>query len=152
MKTINKIIVFAVILIASAAYSQTLVWDHDCIDTTGFNVYFSPSSGDNKVKIGSVNCPATSIAISPADGYYTVTAENENGESDFSEILAAFFFNSIKYDYVVNRLLYKGQHTNHDATETDANWVITKYYYGTTGVIIAMRIRTTSWENRAIGW
>jgi len=134
MKTINKIIVFAVILIASAAYSQTLVWD------------------DNKVKIGSVNCPATSIAISPADGYYTVTAENEDGESDFSEILAAFFFNSIKYDYVDNRVLYKGQHTNHDATETDANWVITKYYYGTTGVIIAMRIRTTSWENRAIGW
>ena len=100
-------------------------------------------------------CPLTTLTIDALDGYYTVTAENEFGESVFSNeiLLATYYFNLVKYDYdTQGRVTYKGQHTDVEATDVDNNWIITRYYYDTGGRFIALKIRTTSWVDREQGW
>ena len=138
------------VLLAVPSYATTFIWDHDCEDTVGFKVYYEDAH-----LIAEVLCPDTSITVTNAiDGNYTVKAYNSTDESDPSNevLLAEYYYNSIKYDFDSNSiLLYKGEHTDHDAVDSDTNWVVTKYYY-TNGIVSAMRIRTTSWSNRISGW
>ena len=143
------------IIYSTTAWPATFEWDHDCANADQFNLYYAEDSIADKYRVAYVSCPATSIDLPALDGYYTVTAANDDDESVFSNevLLASYYFNSIKYDYEDgNRVIYKGQHADHDAVESDANWVITHYYYNEAGRIIAIRIRTTSWTNRASGW
>ena len=142
------------ILFSNFGWATTFEWDHDCDNTNQFNLYYAEASGDDKYRVAYVSCPALTITLPALDGYYTVTAENETDEILFSNevLLANYYFNSIKYEYDNNRILYKGQHTDHDALESDVNWIITRYYYDSTGRVSAIRIRTTSLVNRTQGW
>ena len=47
--------------------------------------------------------------------------------------------------------IYKGLHTNYKASTSDKNWLITKYTYSGDNVE-QKDVRTTSWDDRAIGW
>ena len=143
------------ILCGTVGWSTTFEWDHDCTDTDQFNLYYAEDSIADKYRVAYVSCPATSIDLPALDGYYTVTAANEDDESVFSNevLLASYYFNSIKYDYEDgNRVIYFGQHADHDAVESDENWIVTHYYYDGSGKVVAIRRRTTSWTNRAAGW
>ena len=67
------------------------------------------------------------------------------------EDLSGIYFKATRYDYVDSQLVYKGQHTQQDASVDDLNWIITKYYYDS-GMLVMTRIRTTSWTLRDQGW
>lgn len=146
---------FLLILIVGNGYTSTFVWDHDCINTTGFKVYYGDTQGQESFLIANVLCPNIAVTLDNLpEKYYVVKAYNSNGESTPSNevVLAAYYYNSIKYQYGTDgRILYKGEHTQQDASEGDINWVITKYYYSA-GNLVQVRIRITSWTNRAIGW
>ena len=143
----KKLLVLVLILFAASAFASTAYWEHDCTNTTGFRLYY-----DTTV-MGEVLCPDRSLTMDLPDGVYTVTAYNEI-ESEHSEpfLLAAYYYNSIKYDYRENGMLqYKGEHTNVSALDTDTNWIISRYYYQG-DILIGIKIRTTSWTNRTTGW
>lgn len=144
----KRLLAIALILFATTAYATTFVWDHSCVNTTGFKLYYG-----TKV-MGTVLCPDKSLTMfGLPQGNYTVTAYNQF-ESDHSGavLLAAYYYNSIKYDYNESGVLqYKGEHTDVNALESDLSWVITKYYYSG-DIVVATRIRTTSWTNRTVGW
>jgi len=149
----RKILIFLLcLLFPLTAWGTTFIWDHDCADTTGFRVYYSG------VVVAETLCPNVAISITNAiDGSYNVRAYNDWGDSAPSNdvLLAEYYYNSIKYDYDTGpfqNLLYRGENTRHDAGEADTDWVISKYYYDENGLMIGMRIRTTSWTNRAVGW
>ena len=133
---------------------MTLAWDHDCENTDGFRLYYAESIGKNPHFVTSISCPNTEVEVPNYDGFYLVTAFNENGESDKSNIiwLAEHYYNSILYEYTDGRIIYKGEHTTHNAATNDANWVVSRYYYNGDGFISNVRIRVTSWDNRASGW
>jgi len=138
------------ILISLPVQAVTVAWDHDCADTTGFRLY---SEGE---QIANILCPETTATLGDmSDGSLMVTAYNDYGESERSNIilvLAAYYYNSVRYEYSTSGLiLYKGEHTDWDASESDNNWLITKYHYNM-GVIVWTQTRTTSWTNRASGW
>ena len=142
------------IIFASIVYATTLEWDHDCEDTTGFKLYRSDKIMNNPVLVKTTQCPETQTVIDGEDGYYIVSAFNDYGESIPSNTLtiAAYYYNSIKYEYDANgRIIYKGEHTVQDALNADMNWVITKYFY-INDQLTGIRIRITSWDDRALGW
>jgi len=153
----KKLILF-ILLFASPALAFTLEWEHDCVDAIGFNLY------RNEAIIATVLCPETSATLGELNpGKYFVVAYNDTGESppsgplwlsDASNTisLTAYSYNSTKYDYNSSGLIiYKGEHTAQDALDSDTEWTITKYYY-TNNVVVGIRVRTTSWTDRAVGW
>ena len=149
----RKILIFLLcLLFPLTAWGVTFEWDHNCENTTGFRIYH-----DDKVVVETL-CPNTTASVETAiDGSYFARAYNEHGSSDLSNelLLAGYYYNSIKYDYDTSpfqRLIYRGENTRHDAGEADVDWVVTKYYYDTNGLMTGMRIRTTSWTNRSVGW
>ena len=140
------------LFLITQSFAATIQWDHDCADTTGFYVYFSDE--DNPQRVGSVDCPTVqAVVLHP--GWYSVTAYNEYGESVQSNSieLAQYYYNAIKLEYNANgQVAYRGEHTTFNAATSDVNWVIKKYYYDAQGRMIDIKIRTTSWDNRAVGW
>ena len=150
MKTL---ILFFVILFSFGVNAATLEWVvyENC---DNIHAYHLTLSDREPYRVGSVICPTNQIQVLNRPGWYFVTAEDENGESLPSNhvLLAQYYFNSIRFEYDANgRLLYKGEHQDHDAVTDDVNWVVTKYYY-TDSFISHMRIRITSWDDRATGW
>lgn len=133
----------------SFSTEAAIQWDHDCINMIGFNLYH-----DN-VKLLSINCPDTFV-IHPdlPDGEYKATAYNENGESEFSNtaLLAGYYFNQTKYEYNASgQTIYRGEHTDATATDSDPNWIITKFEYDGFK-LLRVRRKTSSWTDRATGW
>jgi len=57
----------------------------------------------------------------------------------------------IEYDADGN-IIYVGQHENLDAPTSDPNWQITKFEYDAQGNLVAVKKRTGSWDDRAVGW
>ena len=71
---------------------------------------------------------------------------------DVERLLAGAYWLNIKYDYNANgELIYKGCNDDLNAANGDTDWYITRFDY-TNGSVIQVRIRKTSWTNRAIGW
>ena len=145
----------ALLLLPAVSSGLTFDWGHDLIATTGFRLYYGQSPGQNTFLVAAVAAPQLAVTLEAApEGYYIVKAYNDNGESDPSNevILAAYYYNAIRYEYDASgRVLYKGEHTVQNAATNDPNWVISRYdYIGS--AITQIRIRTTSWDNRALGW
>ena len=146
------LVVFAVILSATFTSAGTFQWDENTeSDLGGYRIYLQ------NVELYDIP-PSDHLSVpSTPDGFYVITAYDVYGnESEPSNeiLIAGYYYNSIRYDYetsIVKRLIYKGEHTQHDASVDDVNWVITKYYYNG-DVVSHMRIRTTSWTLRAVGW
>ena len=87
--------------------------------------------------------------------YFVATAYNATEESAFSNevVTVAYYFLTVKIDYAQNgRVNYRGEHPSYNASESDPNWTITKYYYSNNGLVVEMRRRITSWALRASGW
>ena len=151
IKKIALALVF-VLFGATSASAVTFGWDHDCVDTTHFNLYYSTALEGNQIFVDTVTCPTTELEVSLArNGYYTVTAANEEYESSFS-ISFGFFFNSLRREFENFFLLYEGMHEDYDADTSDTNWVITRYTHDLLGRVTLTETRTTSWDDRATGW
>ena len=148
----KKLLVVIILLFSVSAYGATFAWDANSeSDLDGYRLYY------DGVEIADINETETDVTLPDAiDGYYTVTAYDTYGyESEHSNsvLLAGYFYNSIKYDFSSYGLvLYKGEHVNQDAVDSDTGWIVTKFYYNASGMIIQQRIRTTSWTDRAVGW
>ena len=137
---------------ATSASAITFYWDHDCVDTTHFNLYYSTDLMGNQIFVDTVTCPTTELVVERArNGYYTVTAAHATRESDFS-VSFGFFFNSVRREFENFFLLYEGMHEDYDADTSDTNWVITRYTHDLLGRVILTETRTTSWDDRATGW
>ena len=148
-----KSIIFSLI-VAVNVHAATIQWDHDCSNADGFYVYYSDTELENPHSIITVACPSVQASVH-LPGRYSVTAYNEYGESEQSNNIeiAQYYYNAIKIDYDASgRVLYRGEHTDYDAATSDENWVIKRYFYDTTGRLIDIKIRVTSWDNRATGW
>lgn len=153
----KKLIIF-ILLLSLSAYAKDvpLEWDHAC-DVTGFRVYRSQGSSDWPELVGTVQCPAktfTDVDVPHGDLRWIVTAYENDKESNASnEVELAYYYALTKFDYDASgRILYRGQHQAINASENDTNWIVTKYYYDANGSLIEMRVRTTSWTDRATGW
>ena len=153
-----KPIILAILLIASPAIAKdiTLEWDYDgtCEE---FRVYRSQGTAHWPEMVGTVDYPTTEftdVDIPHGDLSYIVTAHDGEQESNASnEVELAYYYALVKYDYDVDgRILYRGENADIDALDSDTDWVITRFYYNAWGMITEMRVRTTSWTNRATGW
>ena len=156
-----KRILFTILLIllfVLPSYATTAWWEFDCSEPNivGFRLYHGEVQGTWNNLIVTIPCPDTSITLPELpEGYYVVKAYDTEGleTGPSNEVLfASYYYNSVRYDYNNSGMvLYKGEHTDHNASENDVNWVISKYYY-TGGMVMQIRRRTTSWTNRATGW
>ena len=153
----KRLLILCVCLVAVSAQAATLEWDHDCDNTTGFNVYRSVGFDKNPQMVVSVDCPATQAEIF-FPGWFVISAYNDYGESALSNtiLLAQYYFHAEKWEYeVVNgfkRILYKGEHTTRNAATDDPNWTIKRHYYDVDNYLIDVKIKTSSWDDRAVGW
>jgi len=162
-------LLFIALLFPTVAFANidiTFTWDANTeSELAGYKLYRSTVSGEYSDPIAVIplsdlpdpdNPVFTLSGMPTGDYYWALTAyDNEDNESDYSNevILVSHYYNSIRFDYDENgRLLYKGEHTAHDAAESDTGWIISKYYYDNNDMIISIRIRTTSWTNRTQGW
>ena len=147
----KRLLTIIILLVATSVYGATLTWDANSeSDLAGYRLYYDD-------KVIDIDATETSIvALYTIDGYYTLTAYDTEGyESRHTDavFLARYYYNSTKYDFSSYGLvLYKGEHVEQDAVDSDTGWVVTKYYYNASGMIIQQRTRTTSWTNRAVGW
>ena len=158
----RKILIFLLcLLFPVTAWGATFTWDHNTEpDLLGYKIYGGTDSRNYLYLVADVSKNINVITVETPGGqwYFAITAYDTEGlESDYSNevLLAEYYYNSIKYDYDTGpfqNLLYRGENTRHDAGEADVDWVVTKYYYDTNGLMIGVRIRTTSWTNRAVGW
>ena len=144
------------LFLAVPCQASVALWDHDGDNTLGYRLYYGEESGSWPFLVADISATDTWVALwQLPDGYYVVKAYNEDGESGPSNEVhvAGYYFNVTRYDYNDSgRLLYKGQHTDQNASPDDGNWVITKYYYDENGMPDLVRIRTTSWTLRDQGW
>ncbi|RPI56280.1 MAG: hypothetical protein EHM49_00695 [Deltaproteobacteria bacterium] len=145
----RKLILILILLLFSPVYAETFVWEHNCTNTVGFKLY------QNGVLIADVLCPDLAVTLREVrEDRYVVKAYNSNGESDPSNeyLYVAYYYNSMRFDYDSSgNILYKGEHTDQNASVDDVNWIISKYFYSGS-MIIQVRVRTTSWTDRVIGW
>ena len=150
----KKLLVIVMLLFSVSAYGAipyTLTWDANTEpDLAGYRLYYDD-------KVIDIDDTETSIIVPyTTDGYYTLTAYDTEGlESRHTDavFLARYYYNSIKYDFSSYGLvLYKGENVYQDAVDSDTNWIVTKFYYNASGMIVQQRIRTTSWTDRAVGW
>lgn len=156
----HKVLTFLLMLfipVSIMANDGTYAWDLNSEpDVDGYRIYFRETSGGENIFFFNIDHPNNSLTVLDIpDGYYVIRAyDTEGNESaDSNEILVAkHYYNTIRYDYEsTGRLLYKGEHIDYNADVDDINWEITKYYYS--GEYLShIRIRTTSWTNRAVGW
>lgn len=143
------ILIICLVLLFTPCYAETFSWTHDCLNTTGFRVYYEGSH-----LVADTLCPNNQVIFNDIwQGRYTVKAYNGNGESPPSDevLWAGYYYNKVKYDYVDGKLTYKGEHTDQNANDSDPYWIVSRYYY-TGNEITEIRVRTTSWTDRATGW
>jgi len=147
--------------IANGLRGATFAWDYDDppSDLAGFRLYAGIESGNYLYKVADItdiNAREITVTNLPeGHWYFAMTAyDTETLESGYSNevILAAYYYNTIRYDYNGDgTLAYKGEHTDQNASVDDPNWIITKYFYSG-GMMTHMRIRITSWTDRSSGW
>jgi len=151
------LVALLVLLFVFPSHAATIWWDANTEpDLAGYRLYYGPTQGQWDTLIVTVLAPQTSVILSELpEGYYVLKAYDTEGlESGPSNevLLAAYYYNSIRYDYDKSgRIMYKGEHTEQDASVSDTNWIISRYYY-TGGMVMQVRRRTTSWTNRTQGW
>ena len=154
----KKLISLILILFAVQVYAKdiTLAWDYDG-ECTEFRIYRSEDGGafwPNRV--GTVSCETfqfTDLNVPNGELAYVVTAFEDVESNASNEVLYAYYYALVKFDYDASgRIIYKGENQDISADDSDTDWVITKYYYDTNGMVIEMRVRTTSWTDRATGW
>ena len=152
----RRFVFILVLFLTTTAYGSvtgTFQWDYDCF----FSIYYRDNLNSQSSVMYQAKCEDRDFYVEDTPyGYYYATFTMQGDESVPSdEILVAAYYNAIQYEYDTDGLLlYKGENVNHNALDSDTDWVITKYYYST-GVIrqlVKIRIRTTSWTNRAVGW
>ena len=155
---LNRIIIFAIIFFPVWSYGKdvSLKWDHDGV-CTEYRIYRGQGSGHWPELVGTVDCPTTEFTdldVPYGDLSWVVTAYWNDLESNASnEFELVYYYALVLFDYDANnRVIYKGENDDIAALEGDTDWVITKYYYNAGGMVISMRVRTTSWTNRATGW
>lgn len=157
MRAVLTALLFCFLSVPAQA-DVTAIWEYGGgPDLAGFRLYYGESSGVTTTMLYEIPYVTDNITLPDLpEGYYTLTAYDTDGlESDPSNevIVALYYYNSIRYDYDdKGRVIYKGEHTAHDASESDTEWVITRYYYSSKGTVAHVRRRTTSWTNRATGW
>ena len=137
LRIILLVLLFPVLVFAAGTFE----WDAST-EATGYEIYYEG------VKVYDLG-PVTSVSLQKVlDGRYTI--RDSVGESN-EVLVVAYYYNATRWDWDDNRISYRGQHTQDNASIDDLNWEITKYYYD--GDILSYtRTRTTSWTNRAIGW
>ena len=153
MKTI-----LLILLLASQAYAKdvTLEWDEYVGTCTTINIYRSQDSADWPELRGTVGCSSTQFVDTDVPHgllSWIITANDGSLESNASnEVELAYYYALIRYDYDANhRILYKSENASITATDVQTDWVVTKYYY-VDGFVTEMRVRTTSYTDRATGW
>ena len=147
---------FCLFALTAWAKDVPLQWDHAC-DVTGFHIYRSQGSADWPELVGTVQCPTltfTDTNVPYGDLSWVVTAYNDTAESNASnEEFLAYYYPLTIFDYDASgRLIYKGENSDINAAESDTDWQVSKYYYNASGAISQIRVRTTSWTDRATGW
>ena len=148
----KRLLVIIILLVTTSAYGATFLWDANSEpDLAGYKLYH------DGVEMVDVNHTENSVIVENApNGCYSLTAYDTDGFESYptrAVVLAVQCYGSVKYDFSTYGLvLYKGEHVNQDAGDSDTNWVVTKYYYNSSGMIIQERTRTTSWTDRAVGW
>ena len=153
-----KIILLS-LLIALPVYAKdvTLAWDAYTDSCNEIRIYRSQGSADWPELRGAIDCSLTQFIdtdVPYGNLSWIVTACDENGESNASNAVElAYYYAYTKFDYDANgRILYRGENADIDALDSDTDWVITKYYYDANGMVLEMRVRVTSWTDRASGW
>ena len=154
MKTL--LIIFSVFWCSlSFARDVTLAWDHPG-GCTEFRVYRSQGAAHWPERVGTVPCSVlqfTDLDVPNGQLSYVVTAWDGIESNASNEVLLAYYYALVKFDYDSNgRILYKGENQDLLANDSDTDWVVTKYYYDAGGMVSEMRVRTTSWTDRALGW
>jgi hypothetical protein len=135
----------------------TLEWEYPGSNPDGFKLYRGYGGGKWPVLVADVAGDLrewTDQDVPHGDLHWIVTSYTGGKESHASnEAVYAYYYATTKYDYDASgRLLYKGEHATYNASPDDANWVVSKYYYDASGMVSEIRVRTTSWTNRATGW
>ena len=145
-------ILLILLLFPSLAFGGTFEWDANTEpDLAGYRIYCEGTKLYDLALIDNISLRYVK------DGSYTIRAFDVYGnESEDSNavIVTAYYYNTVRYDYetdIVKRLIYKGEHTDQNASVGDVNWIITHYYY-VGDVLSYTRTRTTSWTLRTVGW
>ena len=149
-----------ILLIAFLSYGANvhLAWDANEEPVSGYKLHYGFEQGGEWPYSRDVGNVTEYLLTDLPDGqriYFTATAYNAIGESDYSNevVTVAYYFLTVKIEYAQNgRVVYRGEHPSYNASESDTNWTITKYYYSNNGLVIEMRRRITSWALRASGW
>jgi YD repeat-containing protein len=154
----KKFLIIFLILWCSVCFAKdiTLAWDHDG-ECTEFRIYRSEGEAHWPNRVGTVPCDTlqfTDANIPAGNLGYVVTAWDGTEESNTSnEEAYAYYYALVRFDYDTSgRILYKGENQDISADDSDTDWVVTKYYYDANGMVTEMRVRTTSWTDRATGW
>jgi len=155
------VLILGFLLFASNVMAKNVIleWDHDG-ECEEYRIYRSQGSNHWPELVGTVDCPTTEFTdenVPHGDLSWVVTAYDSGYEKPESrasnETELAYYYALVKFDYDGSgRVVYKGENDDIDALTSDTDWVITKYYYDGNGRITDMRVRTTSWDNRATGW
>lgn len=151
--------IFGIIIVLTATLNVHLKWDaSETPDIDGYKIYYGLSQGGQwpySIDVGNVTEYLVTDLPEDQEIYFVATAYKNENESEYSNevVTVAYYFLTIKIEYdSTGKILYRGEHTDYNANENDTNWVITKYYYNTNGMLIFMLRRITSWYNRASGW
>jgi len=156
----KKLILIPLLFLTLNVFAKdvTLEWDHDeyCDE---YRIYRSQGSAHWPELVGTVDCPTKTFTDTDVPhGYleWIVTASYNDPEKESSASNAvelAYYYALVKMDYDGSgRLLYRGENDDINASDSDTDWVITRYYYDGSGRLTEMKVRTTSWTNRATGW
>ena len=148
-----------ILLIASSALAKdiTLQWDAYTDPCQEIRVYRSQGSADWPELRGAIDCSLTQFidtSVPNGDLSWIITAWDGTKESNASnEVWYAYYYALVRFDYDANqRIIYKGENQDIAAADGDTDWTITKYYYDANGMVLEMRVRVTSWTDRASGW
>ena len=158
MKTLLFTVLFSLLSTLAFAEDYHLAWDANTPPIDGYKLHYGLVEGgpyDTTEDVGDVTEYLVTDLPEGHRIYFAATAYYNDEDSDYSNevVTVAYYFLTIKMDYDgYGKLLYRGEHAVYNASESDTNWTITKYYYTELGSLIEMRRRITSWTDRAVGW